>query len=122
MGIIHKVKRFGGIEQIQEYIKLNKSPKEIASAMGYKNYSGFKQALKKLYGTTFTDVYRETTGKEYERVQQKVPVSVVKRYVDCGLSVNSIADLLGFNPKNITNAFKREYSLTIRKYKSKHGI
>ena len=122
MKIRDKVILLGGVDKIKALIKEGKNPKETSELMGYKSYNGFKQALRRIYGTNFSAIYKEVIGKEYKRNQQQIPISTLKKYVDCGLSVNSISDLLGFGKKNITEAFKREYSLTIREYKTKYGI
>ena len=124
MKIKDKIRLLGGLDAVVQHIKKGRSAKETADLMGYETYAGFKQALKRVYNTNFSAIYKETLGFKLIRSSQKpqIPHHVVKRYVDCGMRVGDIAKLLGFSAVNITKTFKREYSLTIREYKTRNGI
>ena len=86
--------------------------------MGYPRYDGFKQALQIDYGTNFTTIYKETTGKEYVRQKSLIPAHVIKKYVDRGVSVRNIQFLFGVSYDAVSRSFKKEFKKTIRQYKN----
>ena len=114
--------KMGGMNKMVEYIKEGKSAKEVAALMGYKTYRGFQQALARIYGTRFSDIYQETLGKPLLKARPLYPAHLIKKYVDCGIRVNRIAEMLGVNYDTVSRTFKGGYSQTIREYKAKHGI
>ena len=114
--------KMGGLNKIREHIKEGKGAKDVAALMGYKTYGGFKQALSRCFGTNFSNVYQETLGKPLLRAKPLYPAHLIKKYVDCGVGVVQIAQILGVNYDTVSRTFKKEYSKTIREYKVKHGI
>ncbi len=106
----------GGIDKVRNLIKEGKRCKEISSIMGYSGYDSFKEALQ-THDTNFTTIYKETMGKEYVRRMPLMPAHVIKKYVDCGVSVASIQELFGVSYDAVSRSFKKEYCKTIRQYK-----
>jgi len=114
--------KMGGLDKIRQHIREGKGAIEISALMNYKSYGGFKQALSRIYGTNFSSIYQETLGKPLLKARPLYPAHLIKKYVDCGIRVKQIAEMLGVNYDTVSRTFKGGYSQTIREYKAKNGI